>query len=270
MLNDAIEYSYANLFFIAKYIYNKKIDKELQYAHMTYSGEEYISFVLAVSMIAFTFSLLGIFLTKFWFPISILVFTFSYALLSYYPKMRSKKIARDIEREIPEFLRKLSIELGSGVSFEEIIENSSKGNSELDKELRKASIEIRKGSSLPKALSNMCLRNKSKKLNNSISLIIGVYQKSSNKASESISKLARDFSKQEQVLLKEYYGKAAVYSLIFITFSAVLPAMYQAFVIIGSRFLKLGISPDQALFVPVLVFPLINLIIIFSIMSRRP
>jgi len=61
-----------------------------------------------------------------------------------------------------------------------------------------------------------------------------------------------------------------VYSLMFIAVSAIIPALFQAFIIIGSSFMKLGIDSTQLLLINLAGFPLIDLGILLYIKSQTP
>jgi hypothetical protein len=58
--------------------------------------------------------------------------------------------------------------------------------------------------------------------------------------------------------------------LLFISVAAIAPALFQAFIVIGSVFLEIGFSPWQAVIVSCLGFPLADLAIIALIKENTP
>ncbi|RLG21812.1 hypothetical protein DRN74_00075 [Candidatus Micrarchaeota archaeon] len=270
IMDEAVESAYANLSVIAKYFYDKKFEKALKEAQMPYSALEYTSFAIALGIVSAIFSTLLIAVTELWFAFLPLAFAFAYTLAMLYPKQKAVHIRKAVEKEIPDFLRDVALELNAGSSFEKALLTYSKKGTVFSQLVRKAVLSIKHGGSVQEALGSLALMTSSKRLMRTVNALISVYEKTSKKQGDILQKLARDFSREDYARLKEYHSKVAVYSLIFITFSSVLPAMYQGFVAIASRFLSIGISPEQALLIPALLFPLLNILIIAIVREKAP
>ena len=270
MIESFVAYSHSNMWWLARHFYCRKVDKDLLHAGMGYGGREYTSFSVALGISLSVLAMATAIFTAYWIPASILVFTVAYAVTVSHPSRAASARARKAEKELPEMLREIAIELDSGMSFEKAIETHSRDPGVLGAEFAKAAHEMRNGSSVQEALASLSARGRSRKVMKAMNTMIAAHGKSSRNTGEGMMNMANDLARQERALVKEYHAKLAVYSLIFITFSAVIPAMYQAFVIIGSGFLEVPISPEQALLIPALIFPAINFMIISFVLSRRP
>lgn len=185
----------------------------------------------------------------------------------YYKKKKQRKIKK-IEKEIPFILRNIATLINAGLSFEKTIEKISYSDYHCSEEFLKTRNEIILGENVPNALQHFSKRNKSKEINKMINLLISTYVNGEN--INVLKKVADEQSNLIQNKLKEYNEKLTLYSLAIIGVSAVLPAFTQGFLIIGSAFMDLGISEKQAFLIIVLLFPLINVVIFWISVSKKP
>jgi len=61
-----------------------------------------------------------------------------------------------------------------------------------------------------------------------------------------------------------------VYALVFIAISAIMPAMFQSFILIGSYFMKISFSPIQVFMITIILFPIMDISILYMIHSKTP
>ena len=61
-----------------------------------------------------------------------------------------------------------------------------------------------------------------------------------------------------------------VYALVFIAVSAIVPAMFLSFVLIGSYFMKLSFTAVHVLVISTLIFPIIDAGVLMAINSKTP
>jgi len=191
-----------------------------------------------------------------------------FSLKTWLEKKNKEKKAKEIEKEIPFILRNFSTLLNAGLSFEEAIEKISKKNYFLSEEFEKALNEITLGESVEEALQKIKKRINSRQVDKMINLLISAYVNGENV--DVMKKVAEEQSNLIQNKMKEYNEKLALYSLAIIGVSAVLPAFAQGFLIIGSAFMDLGISDSQAFLLIVLGFPLLNAVIFWISVSKKP
>jgi Flp pilus assembly protein TadB len=189
------------------------------------------------------------------------------------PDYMKNRYAGSIERELPLALRTLAVELSVNLPFENCLRALSVGYGNLSKEFGKALDELEAGSSVPEALENINERVDSKIAQRALVQISMAYVKGGTDNSETadiLKKMADELVSIQKSQSKQYTGKLAIYSLIFIAVSAVVPAIFGAFVIVGSSFMELSLTPLQALLIPVVLFPLVDIMVLVFIRSRRP
>jgi len=61
-----------------------------------------------------------------------------------------------------------------------------------------------------------------------------------------------------------------MYSLVFIAVSAIVPAMFQSFILIGSYFMALSFTAEQVFIIIVVLFPIIDVGILMMINNKTP
>lgn len=185
---------------------------------------------------------------------------------------KSKK-QRRLERELPFALLSMSTELSIGVQFERALEHCSRESGSLAFELRKALAEVRmKGSSIQEALFALSERSNSVAFKRSIAHLVGVYEQGGNKktVAESLRRIALEQLNSQRIEAKAFSQKLVVFSLMFIAVSAIIPALFQAFVVVGSAFLEVSLTPMQAFLIPTVLFPSIDLGILAYVKAKTP
>jgi flagellar protein FlaJ len=89
-------------------------------------------------------------------------------------------------------------------------------------------------------------------------------------SSETLKRLTDDLLVRQKIESKEFSGKMVVYALVFIAVSAIMPSMFQSFILIGSYFMKISFTPLQVLAIVVILFPALDISILFMIHSKTP
>ena len=254
----------------------RKLSKDLMEAGMKVNEKEYLSNAFKFSLIAAIFFWLawnllfnelffGIAATALFFLASVLVWI-------YLPEAKKRKRAALIERDLPFALMQMSVELNVNVPFEKSLERLSKGGYGLvSGELGKAIGEVKeKGASLQEAFIHASERNHSHMFRRALAHLTQVYEQGNRIKGEGLRSLAREELARQRAKSKEFSGKLVTYSLMFIALSAIIPALFQAFIVVGSTFMELTLSPLQVLLIPALVFPLIDLAVLQLIRSKNP
>ena len=185
----------------------------------------------------------------------------------YLEKKKKSKVKR-IEKEMPFILRNFATLLDAGLSFEKAIGKIAFSEYDCSSEFLRIKNEIDLGESVPAALQHFSKRSNSKLITRTINLLISAYINGEN--IKILKKVADEQSSLIQNKLKEYNEKLAFYSLAIIGASAVLPAFAQGLLIIGSAFMDLGISELDSFLLIVVIFPLINLVIFWISVSKKP
>lgn len=203
----------------------------------------------------------------------LLVFAASVSAFLYYPKMRMRRRGEMIEKDLPFALMAMSVELNMGIPFERVIENAAKENYGLvSLEFGKMAAEIReRGASIQEGLFGMSERVDSLMLKRCVSQLVGIYEHGgSGNGGEAIRRLAVEQLAKQRAVSKEFSGKLVVFSLMFIAVSAIVPALFQSFVVIGSMFMEMDFTPLQVLLIAVVGFPLVDLGVLLYIRGKTP
>ncbi len=202
--------------------------------------------------------------------ISLVLFsTLTYFFLKL-PLFLHRKHEGEVEKSLAKSIRVMATELSVNTPFHTCLQHASEEETPAAKEIRRAVKSIRRGSSIPESLAEVSKRHRSPFIKRAVNQMISVYSGDSSEGSKILKKVAKEHESILKSRMKEYNQKLVIYSLIFIVVSAVFPAMFQAFVIIGSNFLNINITPLQALLIPSVGFPLMNLSLFTYITSKRP
>ncbi len=183
------------------------------------------------------------------------------------PWYKRKKIAGEIERELPLALRSMSTLTAIGLPFEEALKQCCE-KTELAHQLKRALREAELGATVPEALSSMAHKIDSYPLQKAVLQLNTLYAKKGD--ASSLKKLSDEIVSTQKASLREYSGKLVVYSLLFIAVSAILPALFQAYVIVGSSFMSSNISSEQAFWIPVAFFPIVDAGMLVFIKLKKP
>lgn len=182
---------------------------------------------------------------------------------------RKKKIRiKRIEKEMPLILRSFATLINSGLSFEKTIDRIGNSNYKSAGDFQEIKKDIEHGLSVQKALDRFAKKNNSPMISKTASLLISNYINGENVII--LKRIADEQSSIIQNQLKEYNEKLLLYSLLIIGVSAVLPAFVQGFLIISSAFMDLGITSMQAFLLITVCFPLLNMVIFWSCLSKKP
>lgn len=195
-------------------------------------------------------------------------------LWAYYPVLKKKRKADLIDKELPFGLLNLSIEIGIENRFERALKNvCEKNRNFFGREIEVALLEISEGGvSVQEALINICARVESEPLKRAVMRIITIYEQGGSRKTKStaIRSIAKEELSVQKSKSKEFSQKLVLYSVLFIVVSAVFPALFQAFIIVGSSFMKLDFSALQVIIIITIVFPLFDIGALLFIKSRTP
>jgi flagellar protein FlaJ len=184
------------------------------------------------------------------------------------PEHKEKQRVKKVEKELPLALRFLATQLSVGISFESCLKSVCTGFGELSKDFQEVNFLVESGKSVPEALFHWTEKTKSCFVGQAVMQLTLTYE--SGKNPEGLKKLADELVEKQLMEAKDYSSQLALASLGFITVSALFPALFQAFVMVGTTFLYSTLTPLQALLIPVLVFPLIDLAVMAGIKLRKP
>lgn len=204
---------------------------------------------------------------------ALLIFFLCLGFLLYQPILTKKKIASLIEKDLPFALMSMSVGLNMKIPFEKTIENITSENYGLvSVEFRKIISDIREGgASVQEAFFSFSERTDSQMVKRCVSQLVNIYEQGAKEnAGEPIRRLAAEQLAKQKAISKEFTGKLVVFSLMFIAVSAIIPALFQAFIVVGSMFMELDFTALQVLLIATVLFPLLDLGILIYIRSNTP
>ena len=202
-----------------------------------------------------------------------LVFIVCISAVFLYPGMMARKRAAMIEKELPFMMLNLSLHTRARQPMENAIAKiASGGNDLLSLELRKALAEVKgKGTSLNDALLSFCGRFDSRSLKRSIMQIISCHDLGNRKlGSLAMKRLGREELARQRSVGREFSGKIALLSLMFIAVSAIVPALFQSFIIVGSTFMRFDFTPVQIFVAIAFVLPAVDIALLLYIRAITP
>ncbi|HLC78907.1 MAG TPA: type II secretion system F family protein [archaeon] len=189
------------------------------------------------------------------------------------PAMVLAKSARRIEKHLPFALMQLSVLLNCSVPMDRALfalSNSSYG--EFSKKLNEALIRCQKSAiSLPNALMDVANSTRSPQFRRAISQIISVYEHGYGKSpGMDIRQMALESLLLQKAAMREFSSKLVMLSVVFIAISAIVPALFQSFVLVGSTFMEIPFDSFQLLLIVCILFPLLDCLILLSMRSLTP
>ncbi|MCK4327724.1 MAG: type II secretion system F family protein [Candidatus Diapherotrites archaeon] len=237
------------------------LERDLQLAEMRNTKEEWLKYCVMAGAAAFVAAV------AFWPMAAPVAAGLSFAAVYKVPWYRKKSLAGRVEAELPLALRSMATLIAVGLPFEEALQQSCEGSG-LARHVGIALKEVEFGAAVPQALNSMVARVDSGQLQKAVMQLNSIYSKRGG--ASALKKLSEEIAAMQKAALREYSGKLAVYSLVFIAVSAILPALFQAYVIVGSAFMSVSLTPSDAFWIPVLAFPTIDLAILAFIKLKRP
>ncbi len=236
------------------------IQRELYILGINLDARKWITFILFVF---FTSFLLLYLLTNN--LLVLLISIFISIFLYYYPFLERMKYERELERDMPIFLRDLGSMLNMKIPFLRAINLLTKHKTPLHIEMRRVLNEVRKGSSLLRSLGYLATRLKSNMLKRSIAQIISAYETGSG---TELKRMSNELLNVQRYKLREFGAKNALYGQVFVLFSVVAPAFFVIISVIGPYVFHTSFSTFTFTLTLLILFPALSyLILILSKMS---
>lgn len=257
---------------------NKGLAKNLKSANIKKDSKKYLEETLIYSALlgigAWLISGLLTFQIIESLAIGIIFSLMCFCFYLYLPIQKKKKTAQEFEKDFPFVLSAMAVEMNLNIPFEKSIDNISKENYGLvSSEFKKVSDEINEsGSDLNEALLHLTERIDSLMLKRAVAQLSAIYSQGSKdkNSGDALRKISSEILSRQKTESKEFSGKLVVFSLVFVAISAIVPAIFQAFIIVGSMFLKLSFTALQVFLIVTVVFPLMNIALLIYIRNKTP
>ena len=192
-----------------------------------------------------------------------------FVILIQIPLAKKKAYSKKVEAELPLFLLRLATEIRLGKSFTKAIKDSCLEGGNVAEEFKKIVMDLDKGASFQEALKKMNERLGSITIRRATSNLSNI-QIQGTKDTSGLKKLAKEMLLKQRIESKEFSGKMVVFALVFIAVSAIVPAMSQSFLLIGSFFMTIQFTALTAFLIVVIGFPAIDAAVLLMIESKTP
>lgn len=189
------------------------------------------------------------------------------------PLLREKNRFEKVEAELPFVLLGISIELRLQRPFEKILEKAGQSDFRFAGiEFQKVSQEVLvKGASVPEALQHLAERLQGLESKRAVIQLAQSYEQGTKKGhGMEVKRIANELLAKQRIQTKAFSAKLALFSLVFIMVSAIVPALFQSFMLVGSTFLSLDFSALQVLVITTIGFPFLDLLVLLLIRFKTP
>jgi len=210
-------------------------------------------------------------------PGALLAFSGSALFLLHLPRMDMARRAAEIESELPFFMRSIGILTELGVRLPKAMEIAAGSEGALASEMSKALAQVGSGISLQSALSSLAMLHDSMKIKRAMAQLIAAYESGSR--GPEIRRIGDELLAMESHAMREHSSKSAVFGLLFIVTSAIFPAFFLVYTILGRAALGSQMSDSQAAFAVLVLFPILSALVMllsrasmprFALMRRSP
>lgn len=194
-------------------------------------------------------------------------FVLYFSTIYFIKKIKAQDNKTRILRELPFFLNNLASDIEKNMPLKLALENRAKQNSAIGKKIKKAmDLVVKKGYNLESALEESTKDNK--ELQKVIYQINDILSSGTTNKAETFRILSNNFSEQQSIAIKNYSTKLNFISLIFVVVSAIVPALFLMFFLVGSNFFEISISKIGVIMITVIFFPIIDMFILMFMRSN--
>ncbi|MCX8163523.1 MAG: type II secretion system F family protein [Candidatus Micrarchaeota archaeon] len=269
-----IEQIFSNFSFYSFYSKKPELEEFYKKAHLELSFKAFYNFYFSLSFgLSFLiFLLTALFSADLAFSFGLFSIFFALFLLFGYriPKLLAKWRAKQFEQDLPAVLRAISLYLQIGMNMEKIFFTIANSNYSCSPIFKKLIEQINLGSSVPQALAKIERYVYSMHFSRAAHSLLLCYEKGTTP--ENLESLADDLSSLAQTEIKQQSSRLALFSLVFVVLSSVLPAFYLIiFVAAGPLFGLEGAGTESIFLFYLVILPiLISLVLVFMLLLTPP
>lgn len=183
-------------------------------------------------------------------------------------KISIQNYQRQINRELPFFLNNLANDIEKNIPLKKALENRV-DESYLGRKIKQV---IYKVDSLGYSLSTSLIsfETENKDLKRVFYQIEDILSTGSKNKPDSLRALSKNIIDKQNYKIKNYSTKLSLLSLVYVVVSAIVPALFLMFILVGSNFLEISFTPLTIVFIIVILFPVIDMFIFLIMKSNLP
>lgn len=170
-----------------------------------------------------------------------LISIFGFFTFANYPKIKTKRISRNLEKDLPYALRHMLIEVRSGISLYEAMVSVSEDYGEASNEFNRIVKDINGGKPQIEALEDSIVRNPSTQYRRAMWQMINAL-KSGTDVSNTLETLVDSMIKQQKLEVEKYGKELNPYVLVYLMIAVIMPSLGVTFMIVLSTFTGMGLS----------------------------
>lgn len=169
------------------------------------------------------------------------IFLFSFFTFAALPKIKAKKRARKLERDLPYALRHILIEVEAGIPLYHAFVSVSEGYGEVSREFKRIAKEINGGKAQVKALEGAVARSPSIRFRKALWQIINAL-KSGADVSSALDSLVDSITRHQVMQVRKYGKELNPYTMMYMLLAVILPSLGVTFLMILSSFTDFSVS----------------------------
>lgn len=244
--------------------------KSLAIAAPGVEGGRYLSFSLFLSLTLSAVALFALALAHVQaaLPVALLSFASLSAFFLALPSMEQRRRTAELEAAMPFFLRSLGMLLGMGIPFQRALALACEGEGALEKEVRHVLRQTDMGMGLAKAMSALAMAHDSLAVKRAVSQLLSAYEIGCSGAE--LIRLGDELLSLEQHRMKEHSARCAMFGLLFMMTSAILPVFFLVYAVAGRFALSQQVEPGALALAMLVVFPLISALILLVSRALMP
>ncbi|MFB6144089.1 MAG: type II secretion system F family protein [Candidatus Nanohaloarchaea archaeon] len=227
------------------------INRDLKRARMEEDPEEFLAsaivrglqvgLAVSISMVASGYMLQNRALIGGGIAAMPLLSIFGFFTFANYPKVQTRKISRELEKDLPYALRHMLIEVRSGISLYEAMVSVSEGYGEASEEFTRIVEDINGGKPQIDALEDSIVRNPSEQYRRAMWQMINAL-KSGTDVSNTLESLVESMVKQQKLEVERYGKELNPYILVYLMIAVIMPSLGVTFLIVLSTFTGVGLT----------------------------
>lgn len=193
---------------------------------------------------------------------------FIFLTVAYRPKIKAKRIARKVEKDLPYALRHMLIEVSSGISLYQAMVSVSEDYGKASDEFKRIVSDIEGGKSQTEAIEDSITRTKSQMYRRSQWQIINAIKSGAN-VTETLESLVETIVQEQKIEVENYGKDLNPFVLMYLMLAVIFPSLGVTLLIVLSSFT--GVSITRTLFYGILAgLVVFQLFFLNLITSRRP
>lgn len=249
-----------------------ELARDLKCAGLKPDAETFVKYALALcllSSILAVWFLAGLIADLLLLPVLfLLLFIILFILSLRIPKILARNRALRIEADLPIQLRALSTELAIGVPFESALESAAAFGDSTQPIFRNILNDLRNGMAPAEAMNRARTMADSRMLDKALSHLAFLY--SYGYESSGLAKLVEEISSEHKARIREFASRSSVMGVLLIALTSVIPALATTYILVGSSFMDISLSPSSIYIIYIAILPLLTLSLLLTIRFLSP